>query len=100
MTAVTQNAHCKQEAAKRRAISLLRPVQKLNENLSTPTFAASFAYSVTPGTLQLRANVNQRSAANRASRLALFFYWWFFHDWIGLASVLLTLDFHLLPLLP
>jgi hypothetical protein len=59
MTAVTQNAHCKQEAAKRRAISLLRPVQKLNESLSTPTFAASFAYSVTPGTLQLRANVNQ-----------------------------------------
>ncbi len=41
--------------------------------LSTTTFAASLANPVTLGTLQLRADFNQRSAANRASRLARLF---------------------------
>jgi hypothetical protein len=50
-----------------------KPHKWFESSLSTTTFAASLANPVTLRALQLRADVNQRSAANRASRLARFF---------------------------
>ena len=50
-----------------------KPHKWFESSLSTTTFAASLANPVTLRALQLRADVNQRSAANRASRLARLF---------------------------
>ncbi len=46
------------------------PIQAFVKWLSTTTFAASLASTVTLGALQLRVDVHQRSAASGASWLA------------------------------
>lgn len=43
----------------------------VTSGLTTSTFAAGLAYSVTLGALQFRADVYQRSAASRTGGLAL-----------------------------
>ena len=52
---------------------LARLKNGLSRRLSSTTFAACLANPVTLGALQLRADVNQRSAASRTSRLARLF---------------------------